>query len=419
MKTIIGRAARQSKAILQGAVAVLLALLPAVALASDRPRVAAVSWGKTATGDEVAQLARFGMVFAGLPSSKPKVQPYLDSLRAANPEIKLGSYTVLVEYWQDVSPGDRYKRPQFEAIEANDWWVRDASGQRMSWTSAYGTRLVNITEWAPTDRAGRRYPQWLAQHLADRLGGLRGLDYLFIDNFWYSPRPRNGNMDWRRAGSNQSNEDDRIRTAYRQGLADFVDALRVSLPGTKLIGNADNDLDYLEFRGKLDGANMECAMGKRWSPETRYGWDRMMTIYRSMLKHTRGKGDVVLGVCSENGVDLKLLRYGLASAMLNDGWFSYRVAGAKALFYADEYGAQIGQPIEPPPTKAHVAGAWQRSYSGGLVIVNPTDYPVRVSVGKNYKRILGRQDSLTNSGKAESNVIVPSKDGLILVKVGN
>lgn len=384
--------------------------------AQERPRVAAVAWGKPIAPDKVSEAARFGILFTGLPSRKSGVQPYLDSLRAANPEIKLGAYTVLVEYWRSVAPNDTFKLPPFEAIEANDWWVRDAAGRRMSWTSAYRTDLVNITEWAPTDRSGMRYPQWLAQHVRSRFGDLKGLDYVFIDNFWYSPRPRNGSMDWQRTGTNQSNEDERIRGAYRKGLAGFVDALRSELPGVKLIGNADNDLDFPEFRGKLDGAYMECAIGKRWSPETRLGWVYMMATYRSLLKHTRSKGDVVLGACSEGGIDHRQLRYGLTSAMLEDGWFTYRADALDEPYFADEFAAPIGRPSEPPPSTPTPSGAWVRLYSNGMVIVNPTDRDVKLPVGSNYRRMLGAQEPAVNNGRTDSAVVIPPRDGLLLLK---
>ena len=223
-------------------------------------------------------------------------------------------------------------------------------------------------------------------------------------------------MDWKRNGGNQSSSDPEIQSAFRQGISDYWSALRRHMPNQKIIANADNDLGYSEFKGKTEGAFLECLMGKSWSREKSHGWHRMMTEYRNALANTLPPHDVVLNVCSSERPDLKLMRYGLASALLEDGWFAYTVAGMKPPFYADEYSVSLGAAVEPPPKVANGSGIWMRRYANGLVLVNPGTTEAAVQVGPGYTRLSGAQDRATNDGQPVTRVNLPPREGLILLK---
>ena len=300
-------------------------------------------------------------------------------------------------------------------MEKNDWWVYNAAGQHVTWTTAYGTDLVNITAWARTDSSGRRYPQWLGDYYGAKFGSLKGLDYVMVDNVWYMPRPRTGAMDWKRNGTNQLSSDPEIRTAYREGQAAFWSRLRSKMPGIKILGNADNTLDYPEFKGKLEGVLYECAFGKSWSSLNR-GWDGMMAQYRAMLANAASPKDVVLQGCGPDGLELNLLRLGLASALLENGWFAYTITGESLPYWADEYDAPLGTASEAPPTAPTASGIWMRKYSNGIVLVNPGTTTASVNIGPGYKRLRGTQDPVTNNGLAVSTVTLLPNTGIILVK---
>jgi hypothetical protein len=59
---------------------------------------------------------------------------------------------------------------------------------------------------------------------------------------------------------------------------------------------------------------------------------------------------------------------------------------------------------------------WRRDYAGGVVLLNGTGSAQTVVVGPGYRRILGTQDPVTNSGAAASSVTIPSQDALLLVR---
>jgi hypothetical protein len=236
-----------------------------------------------------------------------------------------------------------------------------------------------------------------------------------VDNVWYMPRPRTGGMDWKRNGTNQLSTDPAIQTAFRQGQAAFWSRLRSKLPGIKIFGNADNNLNYPEFKNKLEGALFECAFGKSWSSLNR-GWDGMMAHYRAQLANAASPKDVVLQGCGPNGLELSLLRFGLASALLENGWFAYTVTGESLPYWADEYSAPLGTASEAPPTAPTSSGIWMRKYSNGIVLVNPTATTASVNVGSGYKHISGSQDPVTNNGLPVSMVTLRPNTGILIIK---
>ena len=379
------------------------------------PRVSAIYWGKLGDADEIRSVGRFPFVIVGLSGNRKRIESTLATLSSGNPSIKLGTYTVLVEFWKQSQPSDVQNFPNLLAIEENDWWLYDAGGQRIQWSRNYKTHLINITRWAQRDRQGRGYPEWLADHKASFYGGLKGLEYVFVDNLWHSPRPHLGSMDWQRTGRPLANSDVEVQAAFRQGLLDYLNALRRAMPGIKIMGNADNDLEYPEFKGQLEGAYLECAIGRSWSVENK-GWDKMMDLYRKALKNTKAPHDVILEACGDSGPDLRLMRYGLTSALLENGWFGYKIRGFKPAFFADEYSVPLGKPIESPPKNPEASGIWIRRYAGGMVLVNPNSQPATMDIGPGYWRVKGMQAPEVNDGKPVSRITLNAKDGVVLLR---
>jgi hypothetical protein len=340
------------------------------------------------------------------------MQGVVNTMRQVNPTIKLAHYTNMFE--SAASHSEPREQAKINLINANGWWLRDASGQLTQWTTIYSTYLINLTAWAPKDASGRRWPQVAAQVETDYvLSKVTGVDYIYIDGVIWRPRV---NADWKRNGTNQLLGDPEVQTAMRQGYVDYFTALRTLNPGKKIIGNADNDLSTTEYRGQLEGAFLECALGKSWSFETWGGWNRMMSEYRKMLANTRAPKDVIFEGCGPNGVDLNIMRYGMASALLEDGWYAYTAAGNKPAFRADEFSVPLGTAAEAPPTAATTSGIWLRRYTNGMVLVNPGTTTASVNIGAGYKRMLGTQDPVINNGQPISTVTLLPRQGLILVK---
>jgi len=59
---------------------------------------------------------------------------------------------------------------------------------------------------------------------------------------------------------------------------------------------------------------------------------------------------------------------------------------------------------------------WRRDFAGGVSLVNPTDSPVTVDLGGTFRKIKGTQAPLVNDGSLVTEVTLPSKDGLVLLR---
>jgi hypothetical protein len=60
--------------------------------------------------------------------------------------------------------------------------------------------------------------------------------------------------------------------------------------------------------------------------------------------------------------------------------------------------------------------AYRRDYEGGVALVNATDESVTVDLSGAFRRIKGPQAPLVNDGSLVTKVVVPARDGLVLLR---
>lgn len=233
--------------------------------------------------------------------------------------------------------------------------------------------------------------------------------------------------------------------AWNQGCAGFLEFLRNELSGKVLISNTSGD--YYE---SLNGAIYEGYPGN-WNnlvPETYQDWaDRTLNkkgyinVSKSGFKpnYTLAETYEDEDMPNDDGSyinpydqpgftpDYQKLRYGLTTALLGDGYFSYEINtaghGGLGLMWFDEYdntGKQrgyLGQPKEDA-YKVMDAGdgsVWRREFENGTVICNPTNMEVMVELGSTYWFIDGEQSPDINSGKSVNKLNLGPRDGRILL----
>ncbi|MHB1955898.1 MAG: hypothetical protein ACYCOU_19380, partial [Sulfobacillus sp.] len=117
--------------------------------------------GNYARPRTLAELARLDVVILNFyPGWNPDgrahpVRDVLRVLRTLNPHILVGQYTILSEAQSRVS---RYggSRDTIYKLNEQDWWLRDAQGHKVQWTSRYHAYQTNITHWATPDFNGLR-----------------------------------------------------------------------------------------------------------------------------------------------------------------------------------------------------------------------------------------------------------------------
>jgi hypothetical protein len=334
---------------------------------------------------------------------------------ARNPSILLGQYTILNESSDDMVHSAA-NRDRIDKLNDEDWWLRTANGGKTAWTKQYSAYDINFTEWSRADRSGDRYPQWLARRNFQKFfEPVPEFRIWYIDNVM--ARSRVSKADWKRQGQDVSSREPEVESAYRRGQAAYWQAIRKLSPGALLMGNADSDLSQPEYRNQLDGVFLEGLMGKSWSLERTAGWSAMMKRYHDVKANLRSPAIVGFNVAGEPG-DYRLMRYGLGSCLLGDGYFSYTDdrAGYSSVPWFDEYDVRLGKAVEPPQTAAWSNGVYRRRYERGMVLVNPEVVPRTVAPGPGWRRFKGQQAPAVNSGTAAAEVTLAPRDAIVLVK---
>lgn len=399
--------------------AVLLLGGAAAAQADTFPRLLGMNIGEKHYHDPAYQrdLARMDIVvlgfYRGWGGGPEAMRRVVQNLKALNPDIRVGQYSVLNEL-RDVANDVATADTRWKVSNAG-WWLRNAAGERVQWTSKYHAWEVNFTAWARPDDFGQRYPQWLAERdYRVYHQPVPEFDFWYTDNIKHRPRVH---ADWDGDGVNDRPDDPRILTAWREGYGAWWARMRALTPGRFIMGNADRDLDEPEFRQQLEAAFLEGLMGRPWSIETRLGWTAMMAHYRAVKANLREPRIVGFNVAG-NPRDYRFFRYAYASSLMDDGHFSFTDAarGYSSVPWFDEYDIALGRAISPPPTAPWRNGVWRRDFERGVALVNPGAQVRSVALEPGLARFAGRQDAATNDGRAAARVLLAPRDGLILVR---
>ncbi len=379
------------------------------------PKTAAIYYQALDSDASRTMVSKFDAVVTGFwPNmGKSRMQAAMQAIRTKNPSIKFAQYVNTVELGDFSSSSEYYSL--WTATNTNDWWLRDSAGQRVRWSTAYGSYDINMTAWAPTDAAGQAYPNVAAKHFRDWISGHMaavGLDFIFVDQF--NPEPLSDG-DFRRIGTMQSRKDPVVATEHRKGMIKFVSELRRLNPGTRVMANG-LDFSSPEYKGKLDGQARECLMGKSWSVETFGTWDFMMSTYRAVFANVTASPLVLFNVCGATR-DAALMRYGLASSLMHDGYFAFTNHSAMAYEKFDEQYAPIGAATDAPPAAPHATGVWVRRFQNGIALVNGSKTAtLTIDIGPGYKNHLGSVDTVVNNGQPVQVITLPPRSGRVLVR---
>jgi len=352
------------------------------------------------------QFAVLGL-WAGMGADR--LQSTISGIKALNPNIKLAQYVMLAESRDESNTA-------WQALNANDWWLRDANNNRVQWTTEYSAYDINVTAWAPNYSSTKNWALVKSKYDTDTLlSKMKNLDYVFLDGMG-APAT---SADWKNNGTTQSMTDPTVVSEFRKGYMRYLAALRSQNPTLKgAIGNVSTDaIVSAEYRGQIEGAYRECLIGRTWSIETWGGWEAMMDSYRKALANTKAPKAVFVGACAPSK-DAAMYRYGMASTMLeDDGYFAF----SEGMYYGtlpwyDESEAPLGTAAEVPPTAPNSDGIWSRKYTNGIVLVNPSKTTARTYNATGYYRIKGKYDTVVNNGLAAGYVTLQPRSGLMLLK---
>jgi hypothetical protein len=336
-----------------------------------------------------------------------------------------------------------------QQVDANNWYlyVQGTSGTHELNFYSPDYWQTNSTDYVPSDSNGRKLEDAFARFTDQtyRTGGgantAPSLDGHYHDNVLFVART-DGDFD--RDGV--TDKAAQFALAWRTGLRRYFDELAKIDPNLVRFANLDNmaDLNVTDptntaaaapLNGILHGALLEGFMGDTWAMETWAGWKRAMDEYRFRLNMCI---EPKLGVAghlnlASNGTDpydstpYRAMRYGMASAALEDGYYAFSPDGYPDddLYSFDELGGNpggpavgyLGYPTQSPPSAPWQDGVWRRDFEHGIVLVNPKGNGAQtVSLGGSFKHLSGQQNPALNDGSAATSVTLADRDGLVLLR---
>lgn len=380
------------------------------------PKVAAIDYSWSFDAGRQQALAKFDYIVIDKGrQNSARMHPFVNSIKAINPAIKVAHYEIHHELLCS-KPRDAFLSSHNALIDmsnAADYWLRNANGTKVQWTGEYGACDMNLTSGGKRNAAGQTWSQykWQEDRKSYFMNGSK-LDYVLMDNTFISPRV---DADFYNQRRNLSRWD--VAADYRRTYMTYVTELRKTNPGLLVMGNTDNDLSSAEYAGKLNGAYLECMQGCSWSLVNTIGWKGALDYYHRAVRNTAAPKDVLWSVIGV-GANYKMVRFNLATTMLDNGYFMYTESPNVNLpIWFDEYNAQVGAPLDGPVNTPYANGVYLRRYANGLVIVNPQNFAATITIPAGYKRIRGTQVPSINNGQVQGTVLtMPAQDGLILVK---
>ncbi len=331
-------------------------------------------------------------------------------LRLANPGIKLLAYVSAGELSDARALGDPTSpSAHLAAIAFEEFFMHAPDGSRMQWWP--GAHLMNSTDLGPTVN-GERWADALPRFISQELMSTGLWDGVFFDAAYGDITNVFGkNIDPDMNG--KANVAANVNSAWRAGMSRLIANTRKAIGSDKIIVNNSSSAYSSQVNGVL------------FENFPRYGWaGPFKELQSSMRKNVSPKvGSVNTNTNNaENYADYRLMRYGLGSALLVDGYYSFDAGdrGHQRVWWYDEYDAALGRPVGAPKlarasAKGDGSGLWIRTFERGAVVVNSDTVSRAVALPGTYEKLRGKQDPSVNNGSLVRSLNIPAEDSRVLL----
>jgi len=148
---------------------------------------------------------------------------------------------------------------------------------------------------------------------------------------------------------------------------------------------SSSEPDPSPLRGMHDGGLIQDITRKEGQAR---GWSLVMQDYRRGMALAREPKIVIFHNKIQDLIDdnptitsvYRWNRYGLCSALMDDGYYAVMAPGEIHPEFDEFYGGAdhsskrlgyLGHPVDPPQTTAWSKGVYRREFTNGLVLVNP------------------------------------------------
>lgn len=377
------------------------------------PKLANYYLGWDINSAKITELSKWNLVIlssAGY-TRNPSV---VSELRRLNPKITVLVYVVSQEalsFGPTLEQGNYFKEI-FETVDANNWWLYNGSGQRITtWPGAYWINTSNNGRLAN----GMRFNDWLAQRSVDRFITNGPFDGIFYDNVFDNVAWASKDIDINNDG--RADDPDFVNQEWQKGMTELISKTKQLAPGKIILANTNTNF----YNGQMNGRMQEHF------PRLQEGsW---VGAVDAMLNNNIGMSPKIFLTNSDNNnLDdqfsaIKKFRYTYATALLGDSFYSFDVGDKThaSTWWFDEYNIHLGKSAGQPDnvldtSSALKNGVWRKEYENGTILVNSTNQAQTVDLGAELEKIKGTQDPSVNDGAIIRKITLQPNDGIILQK---
>lgn len=381
---------------------------------NNYPRTVNLYWKTPITLEEAPLLAKWDMLVLDM-KAQVDSQEAMAKIRSLNPDIIILAYTTANEVpsaqlkimepsgtglWHDLISGIREK-----------WYLKTYRGEPVS----YWPGNLSLNQFV-SDQSGNFYNDYLVNFYADKVLATNLWDGLLFDNVWNTIAWVNPDIDI--DGDGQKDSETKINELWQTANRNFFQKLRDRLGDKYLIlGNGDGS--YSQY---TNGRMFE-SFPEFWES----GWTGSMTGYfNANTAGYRPRLNIINADTDNTGeyLNSSRMRYGFASALLYDGYYSFDFGTQKRenFWWYDEFDFNLGQPKSTPvnlldKSNGQIkAGVWQRDFENGLAIVNSTEKTQTINFEREYEKIKSTQNSDINTGGKINSLTLQPADGTILLR---
>lgn len=366
---------------------------------------------------EARELAKWNLLILDMEVQENSRDQIL-KIRKINPNIIILAYINSVELIDNV---DYYRNAEMRNRLASDlddnWWLRDSGGKKIvNWP---GSSMLNLTDLSKTNQSGQHFNDYLSDFVIKEIKSSGLWDGVFYDNTWCDVSwVNNGDID-----ADNDGEKDATSSLDAYWLSGFKKVLENT---RKLAGNdfiiVGNGRVFEGYQKLLNGMMLE-DFPSTW--ENGGTWAGSMKTYLNLPNKNLSPNISIINSFNKNQVDYRYFRFGLTSALLGNGFYSfdYDVSDHGQIWRYDEYDIKLGPAISDSYNllakndTSIKDGLWRRDFKYGSAIVNSTNKEqLYVFSKENLEKIKGIQDTAFNTGLKINYLKLAPHDGAVLLR---
>ncbi len=334
---------------------------------------------------------------------------FFDYARKKNPDIIILSYVPSRSInILDIDDGAQIRKKLKDGIR-DEWYLRNSQGSIVqAWP---GTIPTNVnTGWN----------SYLPKYIQENILSTGLWDGIFYDEVQDSMTYLNGG-DIDLNGDGKSDTKKEADALWQNGMLSLFKNTREILGNNPII--LTNGSSLSQYEKYVNGRMFENFP----SPKGHGTWLESMRSYLHLDKNDTSPPINIINTTTlntGNKDDFRAMRFGLASALLANGYFAFDFGDKDhgQLWSYDEYNVQLGRSTgSPENVLAGIStniqeGVWRRDFLQGEVFVNATPNQQTFDLQEEFEKIHGLQDTDQNDGSVTSEIDLAPYDGILLVR---